>query len=78
MVNSSINMTMANILKNKNSFENKLLKRSRKEWRKEKLKEARKIGMLQLSLTKSARTSIHIFFSISAWYDDISLSRLLP
>ena len=56
-MNSSTNMTMVNILKNKNSFEDKLLKRSRKEWRKETkgLKEAKKTGMLQSSLTKKCK-----------------------
>jgi len=54
-MNSSTNMTMANILKNKNSFEDKLFQRSRKEWRKENLKEAKKAGMLQSSLTKKCK-----------------------
>lgn len=71
MVNSSTNITVSSILKNKNSFEDESRKRSRKEWLKEKLEEARKASLLQAIIDKeSTNINLHIsqYISSARWY----------
>lgn len=72
MVNSSINVIVSSILKNENSSENELRKKSKEEWRKAKeLEEARKVGTAPAAVDEEGKDiNPHIpqYISSTPWY----------
>lgn len=72
MANSSANVTVSSILKNKSSFEDEPRKKSREDWRKAKeLEEARKAGTAPAAVDEEGKDiNPHIpqYISATPWY----------
>lgn len=72
MVNSSANVTVSSILKNKSSFDDEPRKKSREDWRKAKeLEEARKAGTAPAAVDEEGKDiNPHIpqYISATPWY----------